>query len=197
MGEFFVYSFFLSALFTVLPVFIRTEGFLDVRENRLYFSVGPYESFSVFGGYAQLVKGGIAVHISRKKAIYIPFEKMTDTRKKFEITKGFQLYRLHQTIETGNVRTPASVLFATLLQSVSGQVFSVLQTNHPFLSLKNSILISEETTFKATFQVVTVFNGLVLLSAIAKKSLEVIIAWNRKRKLIALWKKRRNSLQIS
>ncbi len=193
MGEFFVYSTFFGVLLFLFPVFVSLDGYADVTENKFFFSVGLYRLFKVFGGYLRFSREGIIIHLTKKKAVILPYDKMTDTRKKFEITKGFQLYRMHQIIETGNVNYPAVVLLGALLQSVGGQVFSVLQTKHPFLSLKNSTLISEESALKITFQAVTVFNGLVLSMALSKKILEGMIAWLRRRKLILLWKKRQNA----
>lgn len=193
MGEFFIYSFFLGMLFFLFPVFVYLDGYTDLRENKYCFSLGLYKYLKVFGGYMQLTSDGIAVHVTDKKAIFIPYKNMTDTRKKFEITKGFQLYRYHQVIETGNVNSPYGFLLAGFLQSLGGGIFSVMQTKHPFLSLKNSTLLTEEGTLKISVQAVTVFNGLVVTIALSKKILEAIINWIRKKRLTASWKKRQSN----
>ncbi len=193
MGEFFIYSFFFGMLGFLFPVFVYLDGYADTSENKLWFSLSVYKFFKVFGGYAQIKKEGLVFHITDKKAIILPYAEMTDTRKKFELTQGFQLYRYHQTVETGIVEKPYSVLVAAALQSLGGQIFSVLQTKHPFLSLKNNTLLSEEKGVKLTVHAVTVFNGLVLSIAVGKKILEVIINWIRTRKSTVFWKKRRNS----
>lgn len=193
MGEFFIFSFFAGMLSFLFPVFVYLDGYADVKENKFCFSLSLYKYLKVFGGYGQIKTDGIAVHISEKKAIFVPYESMTDTRKKFEITKGFQLYRYHQIIETGNPFSPYGVLLAGAIQAVSGGIFSVMQTRHPFLSLKNSTVLSEENNLKVSVQAVTVFNGLVVSIALGKKILEAFINWIRKKRSIALWKKRQNS----
>ena len=190
MGEFFVYSFFFGMLFFFFPVFFFVDGYLDVKERKCWFALSLYKYFKVYGGYAQLIKDGIAVHLTKKTAIVVSFSDMlTSGRKKFEVTKGFQLYRFHQILEVSGAQQPYGVMIAAFIQMVSAQVFSVMKTNHPFVSLKNSTVLVHRPTLKITLQAATVFNGLVLSMALTKKILEAIINWIRKRKSTASWKK--------
>ncbi len=193
MGDFFVYSFFIGTLITLLPVFVRIDGYSDLLKNKFFFSVSLYGIIPVVGGYSQLTGEGVVTHISRKKAVIVPYAKMKDTQKRFEITKGFQLYSFRQVVETGNVHAPSSVLLATLLRGASGQIFSVIKTKHPFVTLKNTTILAEERVFKLSFRVVTVFNGMVLSSAITKKILEELISWWKRKKLKTSWKRRHSS----
>lgn len=193
MGEFFVYSFFLGMLFFLFPTFVYMDVYLDVKENKLWFSLNLFKYFKVFGGYAQIKKDGIVIHLTKKKAVFQPYSKMAETRKKFDIAKGFQLYRFHQIVETGGAEKPIGILIAASLQSLSGAVFSALRTKHPFLSLKNGVLLTKDPCLKISFQAVTIFNGLVLSIAIAKKILEAIINWIRVKKSTASWKRQPNS----
>lgn len=197
MGELFVYSFFFGVLFFLFPVFLCTDVYLDVKENKLWFSVGLYRRLRIFGGYAQASREGIAVHLTKKKAVFLPYDNMTDTRKKFEITQGFQLWRFHQIIETGGADQISGVVIGALIQSTSAAVFSALQTKYPFLSLKNGVLLTKTPCLKVSFQAVTVLNGLVLTIAISKKILEAIINWIRTKKSTVSWKKRQKNLQGS
>lgn len=192
MGEFFIVSTFFSVLSFFFPIFLRLDAFLDVREKKGWFSIG-LNGLRVLGGYLQPVSGGIAAHITDKKAFYLPYSKLVDTRKKFEITKGFQIYRFHQVVEIGKSDNPYIVLPAAVFQSVSATIFSVLQTKHPFLSLENNTLLTEESNLRLSFQFTTVFNGLVLTIAFIKKILEAIIQWMEKRKSTASSKRPLNN----
>lgn len=193
MGEFFVYSFFFGVLGFLFPIFVYADGYADIKENKLWFSFSLYKYIKVFGGYVQIRKEGIVFHLTKKKAVILPYGQMLDTRKKFEITKGFQLYRFHQIVETGGADQPYGVMIAAALQTAGGQIFSVLKTAHPFLSLKNGTLLTEENGLKISVQVVTVFNGLVLTIAFAKKILEALINWIRKKRSTASWKKQQSN----
>lgn len=193
MGELFIFSTFLGMLFFFLPIFVYTDGYLDVRENKAWFSLSLYKHFKIFGGYAQLEKEGVAVHLTKKKAVLFEYGKMADTRKMFEITDGFQPYRFHITVETGGAQSPAGVMVASALQAFGGAVFTMVKGKYPFLSLKNGTILAEEPCLKLTVQAVTIFNGLVLTMAITKKILEATLNWIRKRKSTALWKKRQSA----
>ena len=192
MGEFFIVSAFLGTLFFFLPLYVRVEAHLDVKENKCWFFVGLYRFLKILGGYGQLEKDGIALHITKKKAVFIPYAKMADTRKKFEITQGFQPLSFHQVIETGGADSIYGIMLGAVSNAVTGTLFSVLQTKHPFLSLKNNLLLTHRAGLKVTLKTEVVFNGLVLMIALTKKLLEVFITWIRTKKSIASLKRRQN-----
>lgn len=189
MGELFVYFSFFGTLLFLLPVFVYADIYVDVKENKCWFALSLYKFFKVFGGYAQVKKEGLVFHLTDKKAILLPYKQLAPMRKKFEITKGFQLYRFHQIVETGGGGNPSGVVIATALQSLSKAIFSVMQTNHPFLSLKNGVLLNENPNLKLTLQTATIFNGLILSIAIGKKITEALLKWIRKKRLTVLWKR--------
>ena len=193
MGEFFVWSTFAGFFFTFLPVFLWLDSYVDVPKNRAWFSLSMYRHFKLFGGYGQLDREGIAVHLTEKKAVFVPYDKMADTRKKFEITKGFQLWRFRQTVEAGGADSIAGVMIAAALQSVGGATFAYLRTKHPFLSLKNDTLLGEENCLKLSVETATVFNGFVLGMAFTKKALEALINWIRKKRSTAFLKRQQSN----
>ena len=189
MGEFFIVSAFLAALLFFLPLYVRIEAHLDVKENKCWFFVGLYRHLKIFGGYGQLERDGIAVHITKKKAIFLPYMQIADTRKRFEIMKGFQLKNFHQIVETGGADSIYGIMLGAAFNAASGSVLSLLQTKHPFLSLKNNLLLTNRAELKLTLESDIIFNGLVLTIALIKKLLEVIITWIKTKKSIASSKK--------
>lgn len=194
MGEFFVYSFFFGAVAFLFPVYVYLDAYTDVKENKCWFSLSLYKYLKVFGGYAQLKATGIALHLTKKTAIFLPYAEMAGMRQKFEITKGFQLTKYRQVIEYGGKNSAAGILAGAFLHSVFSEVFAVLQTYHPFLSLNNTTLLTEKGSVKVSVQTAVVFNGAILTVAFAKKTLEAFLKWMREKKLTAFWKKRQNSL---
>lgn len=175
MDEFFIYGTFIGVFLLFVPIFVYVDTYADVRGNKLWFSLSLYKYFRIFGGYGELRREGIAVHLTKKFAAVVPYENLANTRKKFEITKGFQIWRFHQVIETGGANSVYSVLLAAAIRSASGAAFSFVRTRYPFVSLKNSALFAEEPCLKLSTQTAFVFNNLVLLVAITKKILEALI----------------------
>lgn len=192
MGEFFIVATFSSAVLFVFPLYVSIDAHLDLKENKCCFYIGLYRHVKILGGYGRLEKDGIALHLTKKKAIFIHYGNMADTRKKFEITKGFQLVQFHQTIETGGANSMFSIVLGAVNSALTGSIFSVLQTRHPFLSLKNNLLLTNRSELKVTFHGEVVFNGIVIATTLIKKISEAIIIWIRTKKSTAFWKKRRN-----
>lgn len=192
MGDFFVYGAFFGFLLLIFPVFVTVDGYADIGRPKAWFSVSLY-NVRVFGGYGEIRKDGFAFHITKKFAILVRYADLAATRKKLEVMKGFQLWKLHQTIETGGAGNPYGALLGAAFSAAGGAAFSVLRTRHPFLSMKNTILLSNRPGLKATVEIVTVFNQLILIVALVKKCLEALINWIRKRKSTASWKKRQTA----
>ncbi len=190
MGEFFIWGTFLGVFLFFVPVFAYVDFFADARGNKLYFCISLFRIFRIFGGYGELRKGGIAVHLTKKYALFLPYGELANTRKKFEITKGFQLWRLHQIVEIGGIDKAAAILIGAAIEGTFGGVYGYVHTLYPFVSMKNSTLFSKEPCLKVTNQTAVVFNGLVLAVALAKKALEALINWIRTKKSTVLWKKR-------
>lgn len=189
MDEFFIYGTFIGLFLLFFPVFVYVDFYADARGNKLWFSISLYRVIRVFGGYGELRKDGIAVHLTKKFAAFVPYAELANTRKKFEVTKGFQLWRLHQIIEIGGMNEVYAVLIAAAIQAAFGGAYGYVHTHYPFVSIKNSAVFSGEPCLKVTNQTAVVFNGLVLAVALAKKALEALINWIRRKKSTALWKK--------
>ncbi len=189
MDEFFIYGTFFGLLLLFVPVFVYVDFYADARGNKLWFSVSLYRFLRVFGGYGELRKDGIAVHLTKKFALFLPYDDIIKKRRKFKITKGFQLWRLHQIIEIGGVGKIYAVLVAAAIEGAFGSVYGFVRTRYPFVSLKNSAIFSEEPCLKVTNQTAVAFNGLVLAVTLAKITLEALINWIRRKKSTASWKK--------
>ena len=189
MGELFVYSLFFGVLFFFFPVFVYVDGYVDVAENKAWFALCLYRRLKVYGGYGELRKEGVALHLTDKKAVFLPYKAMPDTRKKFEITKGFQLWRYHQIVEVSGAEKLYGVMLAAALQSAGAAAFSVLKTRHPFVSLKSNVLLTEQAALKVSVQFATVFNTFILTLALIKKVLEEILKWIKEKKSTASWKR--------
>ena len=71
------------------------------------------------------------MHITRKKAVLLPYKKMNDERKRFAFVKTFRLIRVHLTVETG-----ANYLMPTLLGTAFLRVY--LQNKAKFLQTYQS-----------------------------------------------------------
>ena len=111
MGRLLFYITITVAIFLLVlffPIIFRVDQHFDLNKKKMGFAVFLYDKIKIIGGYATTYPGGIALHISPKKAIVIPYAQMNNERKRFSIVKTFHLQSFILTIETG-----AEYLFLT------------------------------------------------------------------------------------
>ena len=104
MGKLFCYALLALGILVFLlffPIVITTDAHLDINNKKLAFSVYFYRLFKLIGGYIEPYSGGLALHISKKKAILLPYAQMNNERKRFSFLKTFRLSSFTLTTETG------------------------------------------------------------------------------------------------
>lgn len=193
MGELFLWIMLAVVILLIAPISLNIHSHLDVRENKVWFSVRLFNLIKLVGGYMQLTKEGLAIHLSKKKVVILPYNQMLDTRKKFDVTSGFQLTRLRFTVETSGSDQVYGVMIASVLQTISEIAFPVLREKYSWLKPSNCVLLSEQKNFTVSMEMVTVFNLIILFVAIFKKILEAFLQWIREKKSTASWKKQRSN----
>ncbi|MBQ5929309.1 MAG: hypothetical protein IIX02_00785 [Clostridia bacterium] len=95
----------LNGLMTVvqifLPISLKTNVHYDMNRRKFAFSVYLFGFLRIFGGYIATYKGGLALHITDKKAILLPYSQINSERKRFSFIRTFRLKSLTLTTETG------------------------------------------------------------------------------------------------
>ena len=113
MGRFFFWLLIgVIAVLIVLffPVYLALDAHYDMTRKKFAFMTKAYGFIKLIGGYVATYQGGLAVHISDKKAILIPYTEVEGERKRLSVLRTFRLKTLSITIETG-----AEYLFLTAL----------------------------------------------------------------------------------
>ncbi len=185
MENAYVYGALIGGVLLFFPMFLHLDAYADITKKKLFFSVYAFGVLKAVGGYIVPHREGLAIHISRKKAVFVPYADMQNERKKFEITAGFQLFTLRTSLEIGDETMPTAAFFvAALLQVVSRTVLPAVCRGRRFLRLKNGVLLRHGgNAAMVTVHLVTVFNLLTVGIAFAKIILEAIInLWQKKRK---------------
>lgn len=181
MENFIVISAFLSFIIFIFPIFATVS--VIIGGKRIGFSIYLFSVIKLGGGYITFHKEGYCVHISKNKAIFVPYKNMSEERKKFAVTEGFQLYKLHLTAEL-NKNADHSIPLAVIMQSGLQSAFALIKAERKYLSLKSGVLLSEGEP-SLTLKTVTVFNVFVLARAVIKIIMGRIITkiWQKKQKI--------------
>lgn len=160
-----------AAVFFVLlfPLSVRFDVFFDKSAAKMYFSVTLYGKLKIVGGYAEIIKEGIAMHLTDKKAVILPFASL-DMRKQFSLTKDYRVYSFYVISELGNnCSAVAPFMFAAAENAIAKTFFAVMNYFKPRLKLENDVLLYEEkNVFKLNAGLTVVFNLLTLMITFIK-----------------------------
>lgn len=103
MGKFFLSFGIAFAVLLVLffPIFLNTDLYYQIRSNKLGFCISLYGKIKLSGGYISTYYGGLAIHLSEKKALLTGYKEMEEQRKKFSFRDFFTLKNISVHIRTG------------------------------------------------------------------------------------------------
>ena len=160
------------------PVYLQVNTHFDLNKKRLVFSLYAYRKIKIIGGYIKTYSGGIALHISDKKAILIEYKEMDGERKKFKFTKAFKLRKLALTTETG----AEYLLGVFALQTAFCAFLNRFESRRG--KIHAHIWLTDGDVLRLTAQLQVYFNLYVLLKEFLTFIKEQIkILWKKKAKI--------------
>ena len=174
MGRLF---FFVGILFAVLffPIYLETDAHYDMNRKKLGFAVYAYKKLPLIGGYVSTYRGGIAFHISEKKAILLPYKQMDSERKKFSFFKTIRLKSFNLTTESGAeyllITTVAHVILRTIFFIKGGKKEGI----------ENNLWLTDGDVLRISLNALFYFNLYILLKSFIKFCKEKIRILCRKK----------------
>ena len=175
----FIALLWLSAIVLLLffPIYIESDTHYDMNRRKFTFAVYLYGFLKLIGGYATTYQGGFALHVSKKKAILLPYAELNSERKRFSFVKTFRLVSLRLTTETG-----AEYLFPiTLLQTLLRAYLFFKPEKRG--KIENNVWLTDGDELRISFNSVIFFNLFIILINFLKFLKEKMkILWRRKTK---------------
>ena len=130
--------------------------------RKLAFSISLYRFIRVFGGYIATYQGGLALHVSQKKAILVPYKQLNKESKRVSIIRTFRLKKINTTIETGaEYLLPSAylqVIFRILFFAMGGKKEKI----------ENNIWLTDGDTLRVTVNFTVRFNLFMLFVKLIK-----------------------------
>lgn len=143
--------------------------------RKLAFSVCLYRFIRLIGGYIATYPGGIALHVSPKKAILIPYQDLERERKRFSVLNSFHLKGLQITVETGS----EYLLPTSAMQMIFRIVFFALGGKKE--KIENNLWLTEGDILRLSVSFTVRFNLFtLLLRLIAYLKEKFLLSWRRK-----------------
>ncbi len=178
MGKPFFYAVItVVGIFALLffPIYLQTDGHYDMNRRKFAFGLYLYGRLRLFGGYVGVYRGGIALHVSEKKAFLVPYNKMNSERKRFSFMRTFRLVSCVLTTETGAEyllpMSYAHVFLRTYFFTIGGE------KEH----IENNIWLTDGDVLRVSASVTLRFNLFLILKNLIKFLKEKIKLWRKKK----------------
>ena len=159
------------ALFVLLcPIYFTVYLFTDLQKKKSYFAFYVLHYIKIHGGYAGLYHGGVALHLTDRKALLLPFREMFSAKSRFHITSGFRMLAYSHVLEVGSKNVPGgAIMVAAAAQSGAAIASGILRRKRHCRSFKSDVLLhAEQDVLKLSQRIIFVFNVLVLLFVVGK-----------------------------
>ncbi len=178
MGEFFFYVFLTVCgiiLLLIFPFAFTLDLYADVKGKKFSFALHFYDFFKVIGGYITTYEKGLALHVTKKKAILLPYAEMESQRKKFQFTECFKITQAYVFIQSG-----AEYLLQTLFLHRILDIF--FKINSKKRELKSGLIATNGEELKICTSTHFYFNIYMLLQEFIKFLKEKIAIYARKKR---------------
>ena len=170
----FIFIVWIVVILLFFPIFISGSFHYDMNRKKYAFIIKLY-ALKIMGGYLTVYPGGIAVHLSKKKALIFPYKNMNDDKKKFSFTKVFRLLRLQVTTETGaNYLFPVWIV-STFLKAYLSKKAKFLQKINTNIWLTHGDILTVSGKWLVFFNLFIVFKSLFIFF---KEKMQII--WEKK-----------------
>ena len=180
MGRLILYTMLfliITVLLLFVPIVLEADGHYDMNRRKFGFAVFLYKIIKLIGGYAATYKGGLALHVSPKKAILVPYSEIDKESKRFLFVRSFRLIAFTITTETGAEYLLPVSLGHTLLRTV---FFLLGGDKNKF---ENNLWLTDGDILRVSFNIVAYFNLFMMLCALFKFLKEKIkTLWQKKMK---------------
>ena len=149
-------------LLLFVPIDLETDAYYDMNGRKLAFSVNAYRIIPLVGGYVATYPGGLAFHITKKKAVVLPYSQVKDEQKRFSVMRTFWLKKACFHAETG-----AEYLLPIMLMQRGLQIYALTKQGKK-TKLENELWLSHGDTLKLSVNFLVQFNIFKLLRSILK-----------------------------
>ena len=157
----FVLIFWIIIILLFVPVLVSGNFHYDMNRKKYAFVIRLY-AIKIIGGYITIYPGGVALHVSKNKALVFPYKSMNDDTKRFSFIKLFRLLRLELTTETGAEYLISVWTISTLLKVYLYKKARYLQSINTNIWLTNGDILRISGKWLAFFNLFMICKNLVL-----------------------------------
>lgn len=167
------------ALFVLLifPIYLNGYLYFTLDIKKLFFSIRIFKVIKILSGYAELKKDGIFIHLTRKKAVLIPYSSLTGMKKKVKPLKDYHIIKWEFEADLGfSNNTLLALESAFFVNYITSFINWITSNVKPYLIIKNNVNVYEsQSVFRIYFYGTVLLNLLMIILSLIKIILEKII----------------------
>ena len=168
----------------IFPIFINIKVHFSLEEKKVFYYINLFGFINLFNGYAERVKEGFVIHISKRKAIIIKYSQLFSFRKKIKPLKDYHIINFYTDIYIGKEESAVLPFITSFLlgttQNFLGWFFYYKKPQ--FNARTNVFLIEGKQRLEIFCKVTFVLNLLMIFISLVKIFMEKLIYANRNRK---------------
>ncbi len=166
----------ISFIIIIFPLLLNINLLFIKEHKKLYFTLGLYK-ISFLSGYVEIVDDSLAIHLSNKKAIIIPFKSFFELEKKIKPLKDYHVIKFKYLVELGSENNMlSSVSIGFIINYVFNIGKKIVNGIKPYVTIDGQTDVYEnKNVFNVYIRASVLFNLLMVLLSLIKIILEKII----------------------
>jgi hypothetical protein len=170
-------------LLLVFPLFLNFNGYY-CSGNKIFFYFELFGFIKILSGYAQVYKDGIGIHLTDKKALFIPFSNFLGLGKSIKPLKDYHLIKASIYFDLpGEKDLVTTVVLSFLIDFIANFISFNLKNVKQYVKTKtNTIINQHRELFALSLNFTVVFNIFMIVLSLIKMLMEKIYYETRKRK---------------
>ncbi len=126
-----------------LPIKINVSAFIIDEIKRAFFNVNAFGFIKIISGYLSFNKYGMAIHITKNKAIVIPYKNFINTKKVIKYYKDFHVNYINILVEVGAKNNLEELITASIIYNfIFNNVAEVIKERKPYVKINSNINIA-------------------------------------------------------
>lgn len=166
-------------IFVLYPLSLRIMGFLDVKNNRLFYSLICLKAIKIQSGYLTLKKGKVYAQTTKNEFKHIDFDEIKNAPIKIDskVLKFLKVKKLNFFIEVGGGDSIFVKVFSTVPVNIATDFFAnYLRKSYKNISINRYLIYKDD---KVDFQLS--IDGIAKIS-IANLTYLIIVGYLKKLK---------------
>lgn len=159
----------------IFPILISFDFAFFLEKKKLFYTIKIF-TIKIISGYIELINEGVVIHLTRLKAIIIPYSNILTMRSKVKPLKDYHFLKIHSRLELGEFDDLMNVIVISfILRYCSEQINWYLRCKKPYFKYDDRIIVYEEKN-KLNYYLNTalVFNLLMIIISLIKIIVEKI-----------------------